>query len=81
MLFGYIEDEKYIDLIDEQGKLFKRFLSSSQYEVWVSRFSPADLKGLSKKETLVKWYDSNRQLFKLFFPVVFVGFCIIKALQ
>ena len=59
MLFGWIEDEKYVDLVDESGKLFRRFKSQREYDCWASRFSPSDLKGLTVRESTVKWYDSN----------------------
>ena len=68
MLFGYIVDEHYIDLVDEQKKVFKRFKNLHDYNEFCSRFKPSDLHGLSRRETVVKWYDSNFQLAKLLFP-------------
>lgn len=74
MLFGWIEDEKYIDLVDENGKLFKRFRTIQEYNSWCSQLEPSCLEGLSRKDTVVKWYESNTQLFKLVAPIVFLVF-------
>lgn len=81
MLFGWVEDEKFIDLVDEHDKVFRRFKNLHDYNDFCSRFSPSDLHGLTKRETTVKWWESNRQLAKLFFPIAFVLFCVIKASQ
>lgn len=81
MLFGWVEDEKYVDLIDEHDKVFRRFKNLRDYDEFCSRFSPADLYGLRKRETTVKWWESNRQLAKICAPIAFVAFCIYKALQ
>lgn len=74
MLFGWIEDENYIDLVDENGKLFRRFRTIQEYNSWCSRFEPSYLEGLTRKDTVVKWYESNTQLFKLIAPIVFLVF-------
>lgn len=74
MLFGWIDDEKYIDLVDENGKLFKRFRTIQEYNSWCSRFEPSCLEGLTRKDTVVKWFESNTQLFKLVAPIVFLVF-------
>lgn len=81
MLYGWIEDEKYVDLVDEHDKVFRRFKTRRDCDDFCSRFSPADLRGLRKRETTVKWWESNRQLAKLFFPIVFLVFCIYNVFQ
>lgn len=74
MLFGWVEDEKYIDLVDENGKLFRRFRTIQEYNSWCSQFEPSYLEGLTRKDTVVKWFESNTQLFKLVAPIVFFVF-------
>lgn len=81
MLFGWVEDEKFCDLIDEHDKVFRRFKTRRDCDDFCSRFSPADLRGLRKKDTVVKWWESNRQLAKLFFPIVFIAFMLYSTLR
>lgn len=78
MLFGWIEDEKYIDLVDENGKLFKRFRTIQEYNSWCSQFEPSYLYGLTRRDTVVKWYESNIQLFKLLAPIVLLVFFVLR---
>ena len=80
MLFGYITDEHYIDVYDESGKLFRRFVSEDEYQRWAMRFTPSDLAGLVKKEITVKWYDSMTQWVKLVSLFVFVLMCVVTAM-
>lgn len=80
MLFGYITDEKYVDLIDENGKLFRRFRTQKEYDDFCRQFSPADLWGLHRRETLVKWWDSNWQIAKLVIPIVLVVGSVLTAI-
>lgn len=81
MLYGWIEDEKYVDLVDEHDKVFRRFKTRRDCDDFCFRFSPADLRGLRKREIIVKWYESNVQLAKLFFPIVFIAFFVYSVLQ
>lgn len=76
MLFDLISDHKFIDLVDEEGKLFKRFRTETEYKEWSSRFSPEDLNGLFRKDSLQKWYDNNWEVAKLVMIVVAVGYII-----
>lgn len=79
MLFGYIEDEKCIDLLDENQKVFRRFKNEKDYHEYCSRFDPELLEGLTRRDTVIKWYESNIQLAKLITPILFVIFCIVKG--
>lgn len=76
MLFDLINDHHYIDLIDENDKVFRRFTSETQYKEWSSRFSPEDLKGLVRKDSFEHWYESTMELSKLVALVAFVGYII-----
>lgn len=80
MLFGWIEDEKFIDLVDENNKVFRRFKNLHDYNAFCSRFEPSDLHGLTRRETVVKWYDSNTQLAKICIPVAVLGALFLKHL-
>ena len=76
MLFDIVSDSTYIDLVDERGKLFKRFRSPAEYDEFVSRFSSEDLKGLVRKDSVVKWYDNNWEVAKLVLIVFAVGYIL-----
>lgn len=80
MLFDLISDRHTIDLVDEQGKLFKRFFTETQYKEWAQQFSPEDLKGLVRKDTVVKWYDNNWEVAKLVMLVMGVGYIIYTVI-
>lgn len=80
MLFGYITDEKYVDLIDENDKVFRRFRTQKEYDDFCNQFSPADLFGLRRRETVVKWWDSNWQIAKLVIPIILLAGSIYTAI-
>lgn len=80
MLFGYITDEKYVDLIDENDKVFRRFRNQKEYDDFCKQFSPVDLYGLRRRETVVKWWDSNWQIAKLVIPIVLLVGSIYTAI-
>lgn len=76
MFLDIVSDHKFIDLVDENGKLFKRFRTETEYTEWTSQFSPEDLKGLVRKDSLQKWYDNNWEVAKLVMIVMAVGYII-----
>ena len=81
MLFGYLKDEHYFDLVDDKGKVFKRCKTINEYNEWLSHFSPSELAGLRRRDTVVKWWDSNTQIAKLAFPVLVLVALIMKFIQ
>lgn len=81
MLFDLINDHHYIDLVDENDKVFRRFKSETQYKEWASRFSPEDLKGLVRKDFFEHWYESTFEISKLLFFLIFVCYILYILVQ
>ena len=81
MLFGFLKDEHYFDLIDDKGKVYKRCSTLAEYNHWLSQFSPSELVGLRRRDTVVKWWESNTQIAKLAFPVLVLVAIVAKLLS